>query len=160
MGVKSKVCFGDKVLCRHSLVNSIIREFKHLINKLSRVALAPSCIALISVVAVGQIKAQEVCLPAQELHEARKAMQSIDFPGFGSSKKSSLKAISMYEKDDGSKDIFYAAVIDEERKKGWVLRYGGYNGNVAWYGPITLKTTTLAGCSPALSTLIQSKIKP
>jgi hypothetical protein len=108
----------------------------------------------------GLAKAQEVCLPAQELHEARKSMVSIDFPGFGSSKKSSLKSISMYEKNDGTKDVFYAAVVDVERKKGWVLRYGGYSSNVAWYGPINLTTTSLAGCVPALSSIIQSKLTP
>jgi hypothetical protein len=104
--------------------------------------------------------AQEVCVCAQELHQARKSMASVDFPGFGASPKSSLQSISMYEKTDGSKDIFYAAVVDIERKKGWVLRYGGYNDSVAWYGPINIKATSLAGCVPAKSALIQSLLKP
>jgi hypothetical protein len=133
-------------------------------NKPNNLVLVSSCIALISAIAWAQTKAQEkaqqVCLPAQELHQARKSMASIDFPGFGSSLKSSLQSVSMYEKNDGSKDIFYAGIIDVERKKGWVLRYGGYDATVAWYGPINLTSNNMAGCEPALSLLVQSKLKP
>jgi hypothetical protein len=111
-------------------------------------------------IAASPAHAQEVCGCAEELHQARKSMASIDFPGFGTTKKSALQSISMYEKTDGSKDIFYAAVVDIERKKGWVLRYGGYNDSVAWYGPINIKATSLAGCVPAKSALIQSLLKP
>jgi hypothetical protein len=109
---------------------------------------------------VCELKAQEVCQVAQELHQARKSMASIDFPGFGGSKKSSLQSISMYEKSDGSKDIFYAAVVDLERKKGWVLRYGGYDSSVAWYGPINLTTTAMTACVPAQSLLLRSLVNP
>jgi hypothetical protein len=129
-------------------------------NKLINFVSVSSCVAAVGVCLSISTNAQEVCLPAQELHQARKSMASIDFPGFGSSQKSSLKSISMYEKSDGSKDIFYAGIVDVERKKGWVLRYGGYDANVAWYGPINLSTNNMAGCEPALSVLVQSKLKP
>jgi hypothetical protein len=105
------------------------------------------------------VNPQEVCACAQELHQARKSMASTDFPGFGTSNKTSLQSISMYEKDDGSKDIFYAGVVDVARKKAWVLRYGGYNDSVAWYGPINVTTVSLVGCLPAKSRLIQTLLK-
>jgi hypothetical protein len=94
---------------------------------------------------------QTACEPAQALHQARKSMASVDFPGFGNATQASLKTISMYEKSEGSNDIFYAAVVDVAKNKGWVLRYGGYNAGVAWYGPINLEKIDLTGCEPAKS---------
>jgi hypothetical protein len=145
---------------RLTLVIELRRGVRDLNNKPMNFVSVSSAIALIGAIGCIPTKAQEICLPAQELHQARKSMASIDFPGFGVSKKSSLKSISMYEKNDGSKDIFYAGIVDIERKKGWVLRYGGYDANVAWYGPINLTTTSMAGCVPALSSLIQTKLTP
>jgi hypothetical protein len=94
---------------------------------------------------------QSACAPAQALHQARKSMASVDFPGFGSASQASLKTISMYEKSNGSNDIFYAGVVDTAKNKGWVLRYGGYDASVAWYGPINLEKIDLTGCEPAKS---------
>jgi hypothetical protein len=109
-------------------------------------------ILAITIIGLPQLAfSQNICAPAQALHQARKSMASVDFPGFGSATQDSLKTISMYEKSDGSKDIFYAGVVDTSKNKGWVLRYGGYDASVAWYGPINLETIDLSDCEPAKS---------
>jgi hypothetical protein len=98
-----------------------------------------------------QAQSNELCTPAQDLHQARKSLASIDFPGFGKANVATLKTISMYEKEVLGTDIYYAGVIDLGTKNGWVFRYGGYNKSVAWYGPIKLDEVNLNGCETAKS---------
>jgi hypothetical protein len=98
-----------------------------------------------------QAYSNEICMPAQDLHQARKSLASVDFPGFGKAEVSTLRTISMYEKVVLGNDIYYAGVVDLATKNGWVFRYGGYDASVAWYGPIRLDEADLKGCETAKS---------
>ena len=60
-----------------------------------------------------------------------------------------VRAISLYESALASDRYRYSALIDEQESQAWVYRYGGYDGSIAWFGPVPISVEQLASCPPA-----------
>ena len=60
-----------------------------------------------------------------------------------------LRTISLYESELASDHYRYSALLFEKENQVWVYRYGGYNGSIAWFGPVAVPAGTLESCPPA-----------
>ena len=68
---------------------------------------------------------------------------------FARGEHGAIRAISLYESALASDHYRYSALVDAQESQAWVYRYGGYNGSVSWYGPISVSVEQLAPCLPA-----------
>lgn len=91
-----------------------------------------------------------VCKPSEVL-SAAKALEPLAQPPelLTRIKEQAVRAVSIFEPELGNDAYKYIALVDGEAKKVWLYRYGGFDGQVAWFGPLAVSPSRVATCAVA-----------
>lgn len=90
------------------------------------------------------------CPRAELFAAASKLGPQLELPErFASGEHGAIRAISLYESELASDRYRYSALVDEQESQLWLYRYGGYNGSIAWFGPLSVDAERVALCPPA-----------
>jgi hypothetical protein len=58
-----------------------------------------------------------------------------------------------------SMDAFkYDAVVDSSAGRAWLVQYGGFAGNVQWFGPVQVAPETLLDCPEVKSAILLGEL--
>lgn len=87
-----------------------------------------------------------------EIMRAVKSMPATDAgPVFDVAARGHLRSISVRESVLAHDMINYSGIVDLRTNQAWVRKYGGLDGHVSWYGPITLSAPPDWRCERAQS---------
>jgi hypothetical protein len=104
-----------------------------------------------SLAACASISEQQTTCAREEIIASVERMESLLHPPElkVGERSGALYAVSIFEPNLGDDFIKYTAIVDNQSKQVWLYSYGGFGGQVDWYGPLTVPLASVAGCPAA-----------